>query len=94
MQNLTRAVPHLLMSTVVIVSVCILAVDRILTGGEAYGAILAAGGFTLGVTGASGSISAAAATVPDNSALTSAVAHQINSTAETMMPSATAPTPS
>jgi hypothetical protein len=78
MNSFVRALPHLIMSTIVIAAVIILAIDRILTGGEAYGAILAAGGFTLGVTGASGSISAAAATVPDSSPLITAAAHQID----------------
>lgn len=77
MDDLRKAAPHLIMATVVIVAVSLLAIDHILTGGEALGSIAAASGFTLGVTGASGSISAAAATVPDSSPLISAAAAQI-----------------
>lgn len=63
MDDLKKAAPHLIMATVVVIAVSLLAIDKVLTGGEALGSIAAASGFTLGVTGASGSISGAAAAV-------------------------------
>lgn len=63
MDNLKQAAPHLIMSLIVVVAVVILALDHILTGGEAYGAIIAVGGFTVAGTVSSGSASSAAAAV-------------------------------
>lgn len=57
MTNLKQALPHLLMATVAIIAIVVLALDKLIPGGEAFGGVMAASGFTLGVTGVSGSIS-------------------------------------
>lgn len=57
MNDLAKALPHLIMATIVITAVVILAVADKLTGTEVLPVIAAAGGFTLGGTVASGSIS-------------------------------------
>lgn len=73
MKELQKAAPHLVTFTIATAAFVILAIDHLVTGGEAYGGIIAAGGFTLGTVGASGSISTAAAAAVDvsHSALTS-----------------------
>jgi hypothetical protein len=91
MDDLKKALPHLFMATVVIVAVGLLAVDHLVSGGEAFGAILGASGFTLGVTGASSSISAAAATVPDSSPLFSAAVEQMAHPTAAQTPAPTPP---
>ena len=65
MKDLEKALPHLLTALAVIIALVVLAVDHIIAGGEAYGGILMAGGFTLGGTVASTSISSAATAAVD-----------------------------
>lgn len=65
MKDLQKAIPHLITTVTVIAAVTALALDHIITGGEAYGGILMAGGFTLGGTVASSSISTAATAAVD-----------------------------
>lgn len=72
MGNLKQAAPHLIMATVAIVAIIALALDHLIPGGEAFGGVMAASGFTLGVTGVSGSISNVVA--PTEQASTSAPA--------------------
>ncbi len=60
MGDLKKALPHLIMATVVIAAVLVLAIDKLVGGGDALAVIVGAGGFTLGGTVASGSISTAA----------------------------------
>lgn len=60
MQDLQKALPHLLMATIVIAAAVVLAVTHEITGGAAVAMIGTAGGFTLGGTVASGSISTVA----------------------------------
>jgi dipeptide/tripeptide permease len=50
MEPLKQALPHLIMSVVVIVAVAALALDHVVTGGMALPIIGVAGGFTLGGT--------------------------------------------
>jgi hypothetical protein len=57
MNDLAKALPHLIMATIVIAAVVALAVANKLTGTEVLPVIAAAGGFTMGGTVASGSIS-------------------------------------
>ena len=65
MKDLQKALPHMLTALSVIVALVVLALDHIIAGSEAYGGILMAGGFTLGGTVASGSISTAATAAVD-----------------------------
>lgn len=65
MKQLQNNAPHLIQSAVVITAIVILALDHLITGGEAFGGVLAAGGFTLGTVGASASISTAASAAVD-----------------------------
>lgn len=65
MKNLQNNAPHLIQSLIVIAALVILALDHLITGGEAFGGVLAAGGFTLGTVGASASISTAASAAVD-----------------------------
>lgn len=65
MKDLQKALPHMITALAVIVALVVLALDHIIAGAEAYGGILMAGGFTLGGTVASGSISTAATAAVD-----------------------------
>lgn len=55
--------PHLIMATLVIAAATILAALNVIPGGDALAVIAGAGGFSLGVGGASASNSVAAPTV-------------------------------
>lgn len=57
MQDLMKALPHLVMATVVIAATVTLASLHIISGADALPVIIGVGGFTLGGTVASGSIS-------------------------------------
>lgn len=92
MRELQKAAPHLLTATVAIIAFTLLALDHVITGGEAYGGILAASGFTLGGTVASGSISTAATAAVDVSHSASAQAVNRSLTQSTQSPT-NAPTP-
>lgn len=70
MNDFYKALPHLLMATVVIAAVTVLAATGTMTGGEVLPVIAAAGGFTLGGTVASGSASTATAATVEASAST------------------------
>jgi len=72
--DLYKALPHMIMATLVIAAAVVLAAMGIITGGEAIALIGAGGGFTLGGTVASGSISTAASAAADAS-------HSIGATA-------------
>lgn len=73
MEPLKQALPHLIMSVVVIVAVTALAIDHVVTGGMALPIIGVAGGFTLGgtVAGSASAAGAAAATASQAPASTS-----------------------
>lgn len=88
MSDLAKALPHMIMATIVITAVVILACVGKLTGSEVLPVIAAAGGFTLGGTVASGSMSAAIAgqadgspsmsqlaSLPDHTTVTATVEH-------------------
>jgi hypothetical protein len=71
MQNLKQNVSHLIMGAVTIVALTVLAYHGTITGGEAFGGVLAAGGFSLGAGAASASPITAVAPNPDASVSTS-----------------------
>lgn len=83
MNDLYKALPHLIMATVVIGAVTVLAATGVVTGSEALPVIIGAGSFTLGGTVASSSISAAAGAA-------ASVSHSMQEPATT---SASTPTP-
>lgn len=93
MNDLSKALPHLIMATVVIVAVVVLAVTDHLTGTEVLPVISAAGGFTLGGTVASGSISTAAAAVAVTSPSTSVSADPATQASMPPAPQPTGQTP-
>lgn len=84
MDDLWKALPHLIMATVVIAAVTVLAVAGVMDGGEVLPVIAAAGGFTLGGTVASTSTSQAAD-------LTAAVSQSISPPPATVPASPPAP---
>jgi hypothetical protein len=57
MTDILKAVPHLITACLVIAAATVLACLHIISGGEAIGLIGMGGGFTLGGTVASGSVS-------------------------------------
>lgn len=92
MRELQKSLPHLLTSFIVIVALTILAVDHLITGGEAFGGILGAGGFTMGgVVGSSSITTVPAAVVPvSTSAATTPATETTTTTTHTQT---TAPSP-
>lgn len=48
MSNLIQSIPHLITVLIIVASVTALALDHVLTGGEALPVIASAGGFSLG----------------------------------------------
>lgn len=65
MKELQKAAPHLITALGAIAAFVGLALDNKISGGMAFGGVMAAGGFTLGTVGASASISTAAAAAVD-----------------------------
>lgn len=65
MKDLQKSLPHLITALAVMVACVILAIDHLISGGEAFGGILVSGGFTMGGTVAAGSISTAATAAAD-----------------------------
>lgn len=92
MNEIQKAAPHLIMAIVVIAASVVLASEGIITGGEAIGLIGAAGGFTLGGTVASGSISTAATAAVDVSHSASQLTQTPSVTQSAQSPQPTAPT--
>lgn len=65
MNDLLKSLPHMIIAVVVIAAAVVLSSEGVITGGEAIGLIGTAGGFTLGGTVASTSISSAARAAVD-----------------------------
>ena len=74
-ESLNNGAAHLLMGTAMIAAACVLAIKRVITGGEALGVIGAAGGFSLGGSVGSASVTTAVGAIPavSNSTGTSTV---------------------
>lgn len=88
MQDLKKALPHLIMALIVIAAATVLAVTNKISGGEALAIISAAGSVVLGGTIASASTSTAAGALADASASSSLTPV---TTAQAELPASTTP---
>lgn len=92
MNKLQDALPHIVQATIVTAAGVVLATQHIISGGEAIALIAAANGFTMGVTGASSSISTAASAAADVSHSASTLTSTHSQTSSTGSPETATPT--
>lgn len=88
MDQLKQNLPHIIIAAIVIVAVCVLALQHIITGGQTLSVIIGVAGFSMGGGVASTSLSTVAAAMP-------AVSSSIGNSTMTIRPSVheTQPTP-